>query len=162
MLTILLLATNGRCRLPGYTTATIFSFSPELRAVELAEFLALELPPREDLIAPWLPVQGLAMIHAPRGVGKTHVSLGLAYAVASGGSFLRWSVPKPRGVLFIDGEMPAGALQQRLAEIASAADTEPSAPLRLITPDLNRDGMPDLSTDEGQQAVDELVDDSET
>lgn len=49
------------------------------------------------------------MIYAPRGVGKTHVALGIAYAVTSGGQFLGWQASKPRGVLYLDGEMPANA-----------------------------------------------------
>jgi putative DNA primase/helicase len=71
------------------------------------------LPPREFVLAPIIPERGLAMLFASRGVGKTHVGLGIAYAVASGGSFLRWNAPKPRRVLYIDGEMPEVLLQER-------------------------------------------------
>ena len=44
---------------------------PPLAPLTLAEFLAREFPPREMLLAPWLPRQGLAMIYAARGVGMT-------------------------------------------------------------------------------------------
>ncbi|MGH8503513.1 MAG: AAA family ATPase [Gammaproteobacteria bacterium] len=127
------------------------------RAIEVADFLALELPPREHVLAPWLPVQGLTMIHAPRGVGKTHVALGVAYAVACGSTFLRWEAPAARGVLFVDGEMPARVLQERLANIIAASDREPAAPLWLITPDLQPLGMPDLSQPDGQGAIDAYI-----
>ncbi len=93
------------------------NIAPSLKAISLDEFLALELPPRELIMAPWLPTQGLTMIYAPRGVGKTHVSLGIAYAVASGTPFLGWETPQPRGVLFVDGEMPGNALQERLVKL---------------------------------------------
>src|SRR5438045_1675465 len=82
----------------------------QLRVIELAEFLSLDLPPRELILSPWLPKAGLCMLHAFRGVGKTHLSLGIAYAVAKGGSFLTWKAEKLRGVLYIDGEMPAVVL----------------------------------------------------
>ncbi|TLM66291.1 MAG: hypothetical protein FDZ69_06530 [Deltaproteobacteria bacterium] len=121
-----------------------------LRVVDIADFLSLALPPREMLLAPWLPKQGLAMAYAPRGLGKTHFSLGVAYAVASGGTFMRWAADAPRGVLFIDGEMPARVLQERLAAITVSHDKEPTAPLRIVTPDLQPRGMIDLSRQEDQ------------
>lgn len=128
-----------------------------LRALNLQEILELDLPPRENLLDHWLPRQGLVMIYAPRGIGKTWVSLWIAYAVASGSSCLRWRAPKPAGVLYVDGEMPAIALQERLATIAASADGEPQAPLQFVTPDLQPHGMPDLSTPEGQRAIDAMI-----
>ncbi|MCP4992244.1 MAG: AAA family ATPase [Gammaproteobacteria bacterium] len=104
--------------------------------VSIDDFLNRKLAPRELLLSPWLPRQGLAMIHAPRGIGKTHVSLGVAYAVATGGSFLSWQAPSPGGVLLLDGEMPAPALQERLAAIVYTNGIEPSAPFNLLTPDM--------------------------
>src|SRR5580765_2419177 len=66
----------------------------QLRVIDLAEFLSLNLPPRELILTPWLPRAGLCMLHAFRGVGKTHLSLGIAYAVAKGSSFLTWQSEK--------------------------------------------------------------------
>lgn len=132
---------------------------PRLRSLSLGELLELELPPREDVLAPWLPTQGLVMVYAPRGIGKTWVGLGVAYAVASGGDFLRWSAPVARGVIYIDGEMPAVVMQQRLAAVANSADAEPTAPLLIVTPDVQSIGMPDLATEAGQALIDEHVTD---
>lgn len=129
----------------------------ELRVCAIAEFLSLELPPREDLLGPWLPKQGLAMIHARRGAGKTHFAFYVAWAIVSGSSFLKWRAPIPAGVLYIDGEMPAVALQERLARMAIAAEAQPAAPFDLITPDLQAAGMPDLASIEGQAAIDACV-----
>ena len=100
------------------------------------------------------------MVYAYRGVGKTQVSLGAAYAVASGGRLFNWSAPEPRRVLFVDGEMPAATIQERLAMIVAASDQEPPSPdyLKIITPDLQPDGFPDLSTDAGQMAIQEHLD----
>lgn len=123
-----------------------------LKMVEVADFLNLNFPPRENLLAPWLPRQGLCMVYAPRGLGKTHFSLGVSYAVASGGTFLGWEAPAPRGVLFLDGEMPGVVLQERLARIVASTDREPAAPLRIITPDLQARGMLNLS-DPAEQAA---------
>lgn len=118
-----------------------------LTPIALDEFLRRQFPPREMILAPWLPVAGLAMLYAPRGAGKTHTALGVAYAAASGGKFLRWQAPKPRRVLIIDGEMPAAALQERIARITAEEAQEPPDPafLRILASDLHRDGLPDLS-----------------
>jgi hypothetical protein len=131
-----------------------------LRIVELAEFLAMELPARELILSPWLPKAGLCMIHARPGVGKTHLSLNIAYAVASGGQFLGWRAEKPSGVLFIDGEMPAAALQERLAQIAMTnGKSSLGAKLQFITPDFQVMGMPDLATWQGQECINQHITD---
>src|SRR3972149_5115748 len=104
---------------------------------DLHDFIARELPVREAMLSPWLLNQSLAMIHSWRGIGKTHVALGIAYAVASGGNFLDWSATAPKKVLFIDGEMPGSALQDRLAAIISSSDNEAKpGMLRIVTPDI--------------------------
>ena len=60
--------------------------SPQrLHCVNAYDFLSMSFPAREMLLAPILPRQGLCMLHAMRGIGKTFISLSVAYAVASGG-----------------------------------------------------------------------------
>src|SRR5262249_8370212 len=86
--------------------------------VSLHELLAAEFAPREDVLAPFLKTQGSAMVYAYRGIGKTHFSIGCALAVATGTPFLRFRAPKPRRVLFVDGEMPGVELQERFAHAA--------------------------------------------
>jgi len=136
-----------------------------LRVVTLSEFLSIEFPPRENILSPWLPTQGLAMVHGYRGVGKTYFALNTAIAVATGGEFLRWKAPKPYGVLLIDGEMPGNALQERLIQIVKSLNLDPStysevsSRLKVITPDLQKLGMPDLATRVGQWKVDEHITD---
>lgn len=125
---------------------------PSLIAIDLTNFLAMDLPPRELILSPWLPKAGLTMIHAFRGIGKTHVSLGIACAVAAGCKFLCWEAPSPRNVLYIDGEMPAAVLQERLARNISMIGAEKlKGRLSIITPDTQKEtGMPDITTIEGQ------------
>lgn len=129
-----------------------------LCAIEVHELMAKKYPPREYLLEPIIPTQGLTMVYGPRGLGKTQVSVGIAVAVASGGTFLKWKSPKPAGVLLVDGEMPIVAMQARLADAIRSSDEDPAAELNLCSPDINPDvGMPDLSTVEGQKSVDDLV-----
>ena len=115
------------------------------------DLIGTAFPPRETILAPWLPSKGLAMIYGPRGIGKTHLTLGCAYAIASGGAFLRWSAPSPRRVLVIDGEMPAIVLQDRLTAIVAKADKGPPEPdfLRFLPMDLQEAGF-DLGNESDQ------------
>ena len=112
-----------------------------LKPLTLSELFDLEIKAHEMMLDPILPEKGLVMVYAYRGVGKTHVALGIAYAVASGGTFLKWKAPKPRRVLLVDGEMPAAALRDRLASIVASAQQEatPDA-MRVIAGDLIEEG----------------------
>lgn len=132
----------------------------QLRAVELGEFLKTKLPPREFLLGPWLTRQSLVMVHAWRGVGKTWFSLGLAYAVAAGEQFMGWKATAPRKVLYLDGEMPAPVIQERLGLIVASLDREASPEnFILVTPDLQPTPglIPDLGTFAGREEIDGLV-----
>jgi hypothetical protein len=134
------------------------------RPLTAAEFLKLALPPRERILAPWLPVKGLAMIYSPRGVGKTLFGMASAYAIAAGGTFLGFDAfGKPRKVLYIDGEMPSETMQERLAAIVSAFPQQPPTDdyFRLLSSDLSEVGLPDLGTAEGQAWMDTNVCDAE-
>lgn len=129
------------------------------KAYSIAEFLSITLPPRINLLSPWLPAQGLAMVYAPRGIGKTFFGLNVAYAVASGGQFLCWKAEAAMRVMYIDGEMPAVTMQERLAAIVNSHEAEAAGDaLLIVTPDM-QDGepMPDLSTIEGQAAIAPLL-----
>lgn len=134
-----------------------------LRPLAISEFLRLELPPRRNILEPWLPEKGMAMIFAPRGIGKTLLALSISYAVASGSKLLGWQSDKPHKVLYVDGEMPASALQTRLAAIVGGFENEPPAPdyFRLLSADLTEDGLPDLATQRGQRVLDAYIGDVE-
>lgn len=125
-----------------------------LQPVTLSEFLARDIKPRENVLAPWLPERGLAMIFAWRGIGKTWISLGISHAIAAGGSFLRWRAPRPRRVLHVDGEMPQSALQERLALIVNGADSEAVDDyLLLLMADEYEGGIPCLAHRETQSTI---------
>ncbi|MBV8205954.1 MAG: AAA family ATPase [Acidobacteria bacterium] len=134
------------------------SGQPRLRVVSADELLNLEIPASEMILDPIIPAQGLTMIYSSRGMGKTYMGLGIAYAVATGGTFLRWSAPRPRKVLYVDGELPKRTLQERLAGIIAGLRRQPGIEadnLKLITPDLQEGPMPDLATAAGQYMVEQ-------
>jgi len=132
-----------------------------LKVINLAELLQYDIPQKEPILEQILQEGSLGMIYAKRGVGKTFASLEVAFTVASGGEMFdgRWKAQKPRKVLFVDGEMPAITLKTRLAEIIASSNVSNFNPenLRILTPDLQEQGMPDISTVEGQNAVNEFI-----
>lgn len=67
-----------------------------LNVLNLNEFSQANIPPLKDILSPIIKEQGLSMIFAARGIGKTHVALGIGIAIASGGEFLKWKAPPCR------------------------------------------------------------------
>jgi putative DNA primase/helicase len=118
------------------------SRQPRLRPLSLAELFELDIKPREQILDPIIPEKGLVMLYAARGTGKTHVALGIAFAAATGTAFLNWRAPKPRRVLLIDGEMPAAALQERLASIVAGSPNATVDPdyIKILAGDLIEEG----------------------
>lgn len=133
---------------------------PQLRVVTAGELLAMSIPARQHALAPVMPLPGLVMLYAPRGMGKTYVSLSAAIGIASGGPVMKWTAPEPRRVLYVDGEMPAGAVQERVARLVKGAPKLPPAPdyLRFICADLMPDGMPTITRPDVQSVIGEQMD----
>lgn len=134
--------------------APLHQFSKPV-VVTSAGLLAARFPPREQLLSPWLLSQSLSMIYAPRGIGKTHVSLGITHALGTGGTFLGWRAKDPIDVLFVDGEMPGNDLRHRWERIiASTGQQDIAGRVQFMTPDLQKHGvMPNLFTPAGQEAI---------
>ena len=133
-----------------------------LIALDAHALALMEFKVRETILAPWLHSQDLCMVFAARGIGKTHFAIAVAYAVSTGGKFAKWSAPTPRKVLYLDGELPGGVMQQRLLMHCPDVEPEPGY-LRIFTPDLLPEGraMPDVSTYEGQAEIDKMILDAE-
>jgi DNA-directed RNA polymerase specialized sigma24 family protein len=130
---------------------------PGLHSRNFGDFLAHSYPPVEHVMAPWLPVRGLAMVAGYRGIGKTFVASSVAYAIATGGTLLGFRAPKPREVLYVDGEMDPAELQGRFEAIHAVAkrgsNGNPSLAaenLRILTHADQDLGIPDLSDPGGR------------
>jgi putative DNA primase/helicase len=137
----------------GRRGANRVTIAPTFQPIGLQDFLALQVPPREMLLAPILPERSLSMLYAPRGIGKSWLSLSIGLAVASGGSVLRWNAPQPRRVLFVDGEMVLSDLQIRLNSILAGLGTKiPNDGFRVLAAAHSEQGI-NLSSPEGQQEL---------
>jgi len=83
-----------------------------------AEFVKEHIVPPTMIIAPWLTDGTINMLYAPRGIGKTWLSLSLAVMVTRkhgvGKRIGPWEVMNTSGCLYIDGEMGEFEMQDRL------------------------------------------------
>jgi len=120
--------------------------------ITLDNLQKLDLPPRTCLMEPWLPDSGLTQVYAYRGVGKTFFALNVAYAVATGGTFLGWRCPTPKRVLYIDGEMPARDMKERTGSISNDNKLVKEN-FRMINPELQGAVTPNLANEESQKSL---------
>jgi putative DNA primase/helicase len=130
---------------------------PKIQTLGIDDLISMNIPVREMLLDPILPEKGLMMIHAQRGGSKTFLSLAMGLAVAGGTSVLRWSAPKARRVLYIDGEMTLVDLRKRVTALkAGIGVTISNDHFRVLAAD--HTDVPNLATDAGQRAIDPLLD----
>lgn len=131
-----------------------------LIVTDVLDFVRKALPPRTYLLEPWLTKDSISMIYAQTGVGKSHVTLNIAHALATGGGFLGWNAPKPVRVLYVDAEMAIDDLQERLKAIIRGTGIEPEVGyFKQIARSEQFEGyLPNLYTVDGQKAYSEHFD----
>ena len=132
---------------------------PALVIHTMSDFLSMTLPERDYLLHPVIPSQGIVIIFAPRGIGKTFAALSAALAVAGGLYVYNWRASRANRVLYVDGEMPAITMQERLSALACgmAAPEHAMQNFSILTPDMQPRPMPDLSTTAGQNALEPFL-----
>lgn len=141
--------------------APSIAHGPEMQTIKalhsflLKDFLAVIFPPQRFLLSPIILERGMTFLYAYRGVGKTLLALYIALAIASGKKIFHWVCDVPRAVLYIDGEMSAQALQERLSALCAGLGITPNETtlLRIITPDTQTRPMPNLASEEGQKLI---------
>jgi hypothetical protein len=126
-------------------------------------FLKKYIPPREVLMktragSAIFYAQSINQIFAWRGTGKTYIALGIVKALVSGGKFLTWSASRPTRVLYVEGEIPASQLQDRLKQVI----VNSSKNLRIITLDEQPDNeIPSLLSEYGRKLIEEAIGEAE-
>ncbi|MGB2534048.1 MAG: AAA family ATPase [Candidatus Puniceispirillum sp.] len=128
-----------------------------LKSIEANLFVQLEVPPRRYIINPFLPERGLAEVFARSGIGKTTFALTLASAAALGQSFQKWKVNRPWKVLYIDGEMSTGEMQERVNAAAKYFGSAAPNNLRLLCHDREEGGLPDIGDEDEQYWFEEDI-----
>jgi RecA-family ATPase len=97
-----------------------------LKLLSAGQLLSKEIPSRRYLLKPWLRQEESLLLYAETGVGKSLFALSAAIAVAGGGGFLGYEAeesPYADGwrVLYVDGEMNEGDIQERLRGLLEGA-----------------------------------------
>jgi hypothetical protein len=90
------------------------SKSIENVVMTVAEFQALNIPERETLLYPWLRGESITLVSGWRGSGKTWFALGICDALTKAKQFGPWNAEKARSCLFLDGDLPASDLLERI------------------------------------------------
>lgn len=139
---------------------------PRLVTLTYKELIEKQIPPRQFVLKPWLPEAAISMVYAPPGVGKSYLCLSAAAAIASGGTLFKtspWVAPKPRKVLYIDGEMHESDLQTRVIKLLHEIGKNiPDDYLRYFNGSWQSGFIPDLSSAEGQAQIEEVIKDQGT
>lgn len=87
--------------------------------VSAADLQTINLPHHKLLLGEWFAESDLGFVFAARGIGKTHLCLGIARALAEGALIGPWQAHEPVPVLYVDGEMNAEQIRARDAALAA-------------------------------------------
>lgn len=142
--------------LETFTKSVSNARTPGLAFVDLRDFLMMKFPPLEFIIEPLLPMRGSGMIYSPPGLGKTHITLYMAYCISIGApTCLVWDIPKRRRVVYVDGEMDAESMQEMVQQIARGLDLDvpEEGYFRMVNPDLQANTTPRINTNHGRNDI---------
>jgi RecA-family ATPase len=85
-------------------------------------WLARDLPRPVAVLGEVICDSTRMFLGGPTGIGKTHLAMAMAGAIATGRGFLHWLGPaRPLAVLYIDGEMARDLMQDRDAQVDEVA-----------------------------------------
>ena len=109
---------------------------PKVYSSSYIRSLAKEQP--EDILSGLIRQGEQIMLFSSPGAGKSWLALGLALAAANGTSVAKskdgqekWKAPKPRNVLWVDGELDASDIALRVSQLTNSytsAGREPLGP----------------------------------
>ncbi len=131
-------------------------------AIALDEFLEHKFSVDKELLGKTVLAKSIGMVAGPRGGGKTWLALLLSYSIAGSKHLKPWGKGAGVQVAYLDGEMRASGLQERLQliharntkgeSIAQAKDN-----LQIISRDCMGETIGSIDTKEGQDAIDLLI-----
>ena len=130
---------------------------PPLKSIDFNDFEKLEIKRREPILGAWLTEGSIGMVYSWRGLGKTWLVLWLCFCISTGRRFMGWDVPRPRPVVYVDGEMQAFSLRERALAITESLGVKPEpGMLRILSRDLNDGSFINLADHEDQRRLDEF------
>lgn len=131
---------------------------PPLKSIDFNDFEKLEIKRREPILGAWLTEGSIGMVYSWRGLGKTWLVLWLCFCISTGRRFMGWDVPRPRPVVYVDGEMQAFSLRERALAITESLGVKPEpGMLRILSRDLNDGSFINLADPDDQRRLDEFI-----
>jgi len=125
------------------------------------EFLNMDIPETKFILFPIIELEGITLVTARTGIGKSHYALGCACAAACGDLFLRYQAEEPINVVYVDGEMSSRDIQNRLNMSIGRLPVDKRAlardNLQIIAASKQELSIPCLSTQEGQEAIEACI-----
>jgi putative DNA primase/helicase len=131
-------------------------------AMRFGIFLMQEFEVGKRLLGLMILVKSIGMLAGPRGGGKTWLALLITYSVAAGKQLNPWGNGGGARVVYLDGEMRAAGLQERLQLIHARNKNDESIAkveknLYIISRDCMGMTIGSIDTVDGQAAIDNLI-----
>jgi hypothetical protein len=121
----------------------------------LKEWFDRDLPPRDFLLGHWLTSTTRCLLSAETGLGKSNLAIALGMRAAANIGFLHWAPRRACRVLYVDGEMAAELLQERLKAESERIGQAPEGFLALSHEDIE-DFRP-LNDPRGQSYIEKYL-----
>ncbi len=115
------------------------------------EWSARALPEPDLLLGHIWSTTSRAILNATTGIGKTNFVMAACGHIGAGKNFLHWHCPRPRLVLYVDGEMSRQLLRERIADMVRRLGEPPTGAFFFSKEDVP--GFAPLNTREGQAAI---------
>lgn len=132
------------------------------RAVKLNEFLNTELPRDQSLLGNSILAGSLIMLVGPRGVGKSFLAQQISYCVAAGIKLSPWGKGAGVPVCYVDAEMRATGIQDRLKPLHAKYRDKGCGDLAgknftLVSRDYAGEMLGAVDSEQGQQELDQYI-----
>ncbi len=124
-------------------------------ALTTQEWLARDLPEPDMLLGHVLTTTTRMIVFANTGLGKTNLAMAASGHIGAGKTFLHWHCPRPRQILYIDGEMSCRLFRDRIADMTRRLGGPPPGAYFFNKADMP--GFAPLNTRDGQVAVWALI-----
>jgi DNA-binding NarL/FixJ family response regulator len=112
----------------------VYDFS--VQGVDFNEMVTASVIPRTPLVllndAPMLWSESISELFAWRGTGKTLWAMSLGLHLAAGKDMAQFTIPAPQKVLYVEGELPASQLKERMQQLSQGL-TIPAGGFTLIS-----------------------------
>jgi putative DNA primase/helicase len=130
--------------------------------MQLGEFLSRGFSIDKPLLGAMILAKSIGMIAGPRGGGKSWLCLLMIYSIAGAKLLEPWDQGSGAAVAYLDGEMRAASLQDRLRSL-HAHNSRPESielvekNLYIISRDCIGSTIGTIDTEEGQKNIDALI-----